>query len=244
MSSENKKRKAKNSFMHNGGEKTDTKLKRINYYKKRDRNRIKREQMEATQMVNKKDEWRRERRVGEAVKAGIKCFCGSEAYRDILEVIMNGETFPRVHRIFCPNCGLQMRSPAGVDDDFIVKNWREVSDLHQHRKEKQDRTDRADLISREAAIKAAFKGADNWDGGFNPKYLIELPAVDAAPVVHGKWVHLDPRVCATISGRCSRCGWDAHYYEDDVADMPYCPNCGARMDGGKKNDEAVSVMEG
>ena len=37
MASENKKRKAKNSFMMNGGEKCDIKLKRINYYKKRDR---------------------------------------------------------------------------------------------------------------------------------------------------------------------------------------------------------------
>lgn len=35
-----------------------------------------------------------------------------------------------------------------------------------------------DLISREAAIEAAFKGADNWDGGFNPKYLMAIPAVD------------------------------------------------------------------
>ena len=94
-------------------------------------------------VVNKKDDWHRERRVGEAVKAGIKCFCGSEAYRDILEVTMNCETFPRVHRIFCPNCGLQMRNPAGNDDEFIVRQWRDISDLHQHRKEEQDRADRA-----------------------------------------------------------------------------------------------------
>jgi hypothetical protein len=85
-------------------------------------------------VVNKKDDWHRERRIGKAVKAGIKCFCGSEAYRDILEVTMNCETFPRVHRIFCPNCGLQMRSPAGNDDDFIVRQWRDIIDLHQRQK--------------------------------------------------------------------------------------------------------------
>ena len=89
-------------------------------------------------MVDKKDDWHHERRVGEAAKAGIKCFCGDEAYRDILEVVMNGETFPRVHRIFCPNCGLQMRSPAVGDDDFIVRNWREISDLHQHGRQRRD----------------------------------------------------------------------------------------------------------
>ena len=85
-------------------------------------------------VVNKKDDWHRERRIGKAVKAGIKCFCGSEAYRDILEVTMNCETFPRVHRIFCPNCGLQMRSPAGNDDDFIVGQWRDIIELHQCQK--------------------------------------------------------------------------------------------------------------
>ena len=57
-----------------------------------------------------------------------------------------------------------------------------------------------------------------------------VPTVDAAPVKHGRWIHLDRREYATISGKCSCCGWEAHYYEDDVADMPYCPNCGARMD--------------
>lgn len=56
--------------------------------------------------------------------------------------------------------------------------------------------------------------------------LIEEPAADVAPVVHGVWVcvnKIDP-----ISGyRCSKCrrrvGFDL---------TPYCPNCGAKMDGG------------
>ena len=95
-----------------------------------------------------------------------------------------------------------------------------------------------DQISRAAAVECAIDAVDDWDGGWNPsretvirKYFAEVPAVDAVPVVHGRWIHLDPRGCATISGKCSRCGWEAHYYEDDVADMPYCPNCGAKMDG-------------
>lgn len=61
--------------------------------------------------------------------------------------------------------------------------------------------------------------------------LDEIPAADVAPVVHGVWVcvnKIDP-----ISGyRCSKCrrrvGFDL---------TPYCPNCGAKMDGGD-NDEA------
>ena len=41
MASENKKRKAKNSYLHNGGDRLDLKMKRVAYYTKRDRNRLK-----------------------------------------------------------------------------------------------------------------------------------------------------------------------------------------------------------
>lgn len=42
----------------------------------------------------------------------------------------------------------------------------------------------------------------------------------------GKWLAGDDE---TVSGECSVCGWEANYYETDVCGMPYCPNCGARM---------------
>ena len=41
MASQNKKKKAKNSYMVHGGEKCDLRLKRIMYYTKRERNRLK-----------------------------------------------------------------------------------------------------------------------------------------------------------------------------------------------------------
>ena len=67
--------------------------------------------------------------------------------------------------------------------------------------------------------------------------LLKQPTVDALPVVHGKWIHPDQQEEKLISGICSHCRWEAHYYEDDVVDMPYCPNCGARMDLEEQNDE-------
>lgn len=61
--------------------------------------------------------------------------------------------------------------------------------------------------------------------------LEKLPAADVAPVVHGVWVcvnKIDP-----ISGyRCSKCRRRVGF---DIT--PYCPNCGAKMDGGD-NDAA------
>lgn len=72
-----------------------------------------------------------------------------------------------------------------------------------------------------------FGGVDYGFGMKNVKELINaIPAADVAPVVRGVWVcvnKIDP-----ISGyRCSKCrrrvGFDL---------TPYCPNCGAKMDGG------------
>ena len=51
--------------------------------------------------------------------------------------------------------------------------------------------------------------------------LIEVPE-DVAPVVHGEWITKFPL------STCSVC--EASMILNDYAD--YCPNCGARMDGG------------
>lgn len=61
--------------------------------------------------------------------------------------------------------------------------------------------------------------------------LEDEPPADVAPVVHAQWEIpifidgndvLDPRV------KCSECG----EVEAALARWKYCPNCGARMDGG------------
>ena len=53
----------------------------------------------------------------------------------------------------------------------------------------------------------------------------EIPAADVSPVRHGRWrCHGD---CGVTE--CSVCGWSIEEY---VGDYAYCPNCGAKMDGG------------
>ena len=57
------------------------------------------------------------------------------------------------------------------------------------------------------------------------RLIADAPTVDAAPVVHGRWrCHGD---CGVTE--CSVCGWSIEEY---VGDYAYCPNCGAKMDGG------------
>lgn len=61
--------------------------------------------------------------------------------------------------------------------------------------------------------------------------LEKLPAADVAPVVHGRWEYI-PQTLNTLSQlRCPFCGW---WSLDPSIDgtYNYCPNCGAKMDGG------------
>lgn len=62
------------------------------------------------------------------------------------------------------------------------------------------------------------------------KAVEETPTIDAAPVVHGRWV---PGFGSYSTPKCSCCGWNIPYSEDSRLDaLSYCPNCGAKMDGG------------
>lgn len=98
-----------------------------------------------------------------------------------------------------------------------------------------------DLISRSALLEAIrgdhppfYDGQDvaNWQ----EKCINEAPAVDAEPMRHGKWLFSDYDYFT-----CSVCGGQYFTGADSTKDAkamlenndyyPYCPHCGARMDG-------------
>lgn len=65
--------------------------------------------------------------------------------------------------------------------------------------------------------------------------ISEIPAADVAPVVHGCF---EP--CFDENGnwrqgfaKCSNCGKE--YYAQVINHFGYCPNCGAKMDGERKD---------
>ncbi len=99
----------------------------------------------------------------------------------------------------------------------------------------------AEYITREAV----FEQFDNGDadvietypdgsvdfgfGASNIRNLINaIPAADVAPVVHGRWV--DNGTSDFLLSGCSVCGFTC-----DSNIFPYCPYCGAKMDGGACN---------
>lgn len=61
--------------------------------------------------------------------------------------------------------------------------------------------------------------------------ISEIPAADVAPVVHGWWEYNLPTINTYGQLKCSICNW---WTLDPSVDSSYsyCPNCGAKMDGG------------
>ena len=82
----------------------------------------------------------------------------------------------------------------------------------------------AEYIERELAIKALSRG----EGCENVcrRAIERILAADVAPVRHGRWVH-------HIAGgnQISAC-WCSVCNVEHETEQNYCPNCGAKMDGG------------
>ena len=63
--------------------------------------------------------------------------------------------------------------------------------------------------------------------------LEDAPSVDAVPVVHGEWMLEDDRCFKNSVSKCSACG---KRYQLAPLSYNFCPNCGAKMDGGIKDE--------
>lgn len=64
------------------------------------------------------------------------------------------------------------------------------------------------------------------EGLYEATELIDdIPAADVAPVVHGRWIIHDDEFGLTCE--CSVC------HIETMGDGNFCPNCGAKMDGGE-----------
>ena len=94
-----------------------------------------------------------------------------------------------------------------------------------------------EYIEREALYEKAYWHGEhpNVDNPFpdgvdaiDIKDVDTIPAADVAPVRHGRWLHRKNGIAY-----CSECEIDT--VEDETN---YCPNCGAKMDGERKDEGA------
>jgi len=102
-------------------------------------------------------------------------------------------------------------------------------DLLKRVEELENRLRTADLISRQAAVSifmqrakelTGFKGDIGGACEGAAKLIKSLPSAEPK---HGEWLYKE-----SDHGKCSECGaWVFGLY-------PFCPNCGAMMNGGEK----------
>ena len=96
-----------------------------------------------------------------------------------------------------------------------------------------------EYISREETIKRIKEcyctGCNSYNGvrcracgtGDAIDMIEDTTAADVAPVVHGRWIMHDDEFGLTCE--CSAC------HMETMGDGNYCPNCGAKMDGGAED---------
>lgn len=108
----------------------------------------------------------------------------------------------------------------------------------------------SDLISRQAAIEMldeqialCDKALKSFVISMKDEYAVKVEraslvaykeqlevihAADVVPVAHARWVNYSP-----VTIKCSRCGHVIHDWR--YSECKYCPNCGAKMDGGDEH---------
>lgn len=90
-----------------------------------------------------------------------------------------------------------------------------------------------DYIKRKTALEDFERcNAENphWTPQRVKTFLLRQPAADVAEVVHGEWIK-DDFLSDDVNNaeKCSQCGELIGWF----GKLPkYCPNCGAKMDGG------------
>ena len=83
-----------------------------------------------------------------------------------------------------------------------------------------------------------FSYGEGFDRGLDraQRAILDAPSADVAPVRHGWWIDAYPDIEPNpmfMYGICSECG-----FEQGISKyLNYCPNCGAKMDGGDGNSD-------
>lgn len=97
-----------------------------------------------------------------------------------------------------------------------------------------------DILKRVTDNFAFLRTGDDYDSGYNDcMSMVEntvnvYSTADVAEVKHGKWMLEREPNGKPYCYHCSVCDDDYHFIGIKTQ-YRYCPNCGAKMDGGKSN---------
>lgn len=94
----------------------------------------------------------------------------------------------------------------------------------------------SDYISRDEVLDAFGKATSWTDLGCR---IDSIPAADVRPNVIGHWIEREDMYYGWNIWECSECHEEFCIEEGTPSDNEYkfCPNCGAKMEGGINNDE-------
>lgn len=99
----------------------------------------------------------------------------------------------------------------------------------------------AEYIEREALMKELSESVEPFNTGSVFRAIRKQPAVDVSTVVHGRWDDIPNKYISVASkdgsyhGNTTTCSV-CHEVNPNAYKTNYCPNCGAKMDGGADND--------
>ena len=89
---------------------------------------------------------------------------------------------------------------------------------------------REDVLKHKRKMSGADFGGEFWDEAVLCEDIIRIPAADMVEIRHGKWINKGDYAV------CTECGERSGMQYDGVEPIPlmtqFCPNCGAKMDGG------------
>ena len=93
------------------------------------------------------------------------------------------------------------------------------------------------------ALKAKLRQVyyDDFNRDLLSVIIDDTPAADVAPVMHGRWVRASGMMPPEAFGvyECSLCGWTQDYHIPTRLRQktPYCPWCGAKLEGNDNADQ-------
>ena len=115
----------------------------------------------------------------------------------------------------------------------IVENGKKMLTMTEYIK----RTDAVKIAEKYGLANGSALGRHTGLADCIARDISELPAADVAEVVHGRWIGAP--LCGNDNCKCSECGsWhNIHANLRGKIKQKYCPNCGAKMDGGGGNSD-------
>lgn len=99
--------------------------------------------------------------------------------------------------------------------------------------------ERGVLLAHIAGVKICLQGNGEWISGYHDalqavgEMVQEFPAADVVAVKHGRWEKHKTMHGFVYCSACKDVYLDAEWLADGK--WGYCPNCGAKMYGGKDN---------